>query len=97
MADEPTRRLMSTCHPERRAVGRQLCHTCYYRHRDRGTLSDFALVRRSADDFLDDYALLHAQGYTLRQISARMGMTVGAVRRARARARNRGDRRAFGG
>lgn len=65
-----------SCHPDRRHAGRGLCKPCYDRHLWAGTLDRFPAVQpqRSRADFVADYTLLRAEGYTLGQIAARLGM-----------------------
>jgi hypothetical protein len=79
----------------RRHAGRGLCDTCRSQARTTGELIDFERFTRSRDELLDDWAVLRAEGYTLRQAAERLGMTQAAFERAYHRARRDGDPRAL--
>ncbi len=70
--------------------GRGLINSCYERIRRRGGLHDWPRQTRPVDDLLDDYTLLHRQGYTHRQIADRLGCRLASMRRQLTRARARG-------
>jgi hypothetical protein len=71
-----------------------MCGACYRRAWLDGTLIDHPTAVRPADLLLEDYVQLRREGYTVRQIADRLGMTFAAVDRALHRARRRGDTRA---
>jgi hypothetical protein len=80
---------------------RGLAGVCYARlearHR-RGAsdeLLDYPRRLRSADDVLDDWTKLRAQGATREEVAARLGMTLGGLERVLYR--HRGDPRAVMG
>lgn len=78
------------CHPDRRHEGRGLCTECYMRAHHRGAIADYERTSRSREDFLEDYRLLRAQGYSRAQIAERLGVTRDAVDKAVSRARRAG-------
>jgi CRP-like cAMP-binding protein len=90
----PARRLVlvnarpANCHPDRPVNARGLCHSCYHRHRQQGTLDHYPTKRtlRFRVDFVADYVLLRSEGYTRRQIAERLGMTYPGVTNAYLRA-----------
>jgi hypothetical protein len=79
----------------RRHAGRGLCDSCRSRARANGELIDFERFTRSRDELLDEWVLLRAEGYTMRQAAERLGMAYTAFERAYYRARRDGDPRAL--
>lgn len=81
------------CHPTRPVRGRGLCSSCYETARRAGTLHRHQTQHtvRSRMDFIADYRLLRAEGYTRRQIAERLGMKYDAVTAAYLRAVRAGD------
>lgn len=77
-----------------RKGGRGLCSHCYNVERYWGRLLNHERRWRPRDDVMDDWKLLCGQGYTKRQIAARLGMSFKALERALNRARAAGDPRA---
>jgi hypothetical protein len=97
LLDSPARLVLvharpANCHPERPVNARGLCDSCYEKHWQAGTLSQFPTKRtqRSRADFVADYEQLRSEGYTRRQIADRLGMKYDAVHRAYLRAVNAG-------
>jgi len=66
---------------------RGLCKRCWDYAKRHGTLIDYPLNTTPRAHFLADFELLVEEGYTLRQIAERLGMTYEAVDQAQYRAR----------
>jgi transposase-like protein len=79
----------------RRHAGRGLCEPCHKRVLTTGELIDFERFTRSRDELLDEWVVLRAEGYTMRQAAERLGMTHAGFQRAYHRARRAGDPRAL--
>lgn len=94
MRNQP--KLVPACHPDQPYAARFRCERCYDRARKRRALIDLPRITRSADELLDDYALLRSEGYTRLQIAERLGIDVRALDQALYRARRRMDPRAGG-
>lgn len=79
----------AACHPDRPLAARTLCSSCYNVAWRSGRLHDapdpVRAVRKRAD-FIADYEMLRAEGYTRRQIADRLGMNYPAVNAAYSRA-----------
>lgn len=69
---------------------RELCSACYARAQRAGELER---IKRSADEVLDDWALMRDDGESVESAAQRMGMTRSALDKALYRARKRGDAR----
>jgi len=75
-------------------LARGLCPTCYGRRRASGALAYYERVTRPADELLDEWQRLRAEGYTAVNAARRIGVTPAALLKALERARRRGDPRA---
>jgi hypothetical protein len=72
--------------PVRPHVARGLCRACYLHLRKHGDLIDYERRSRPRDEVLEEWELLRAEGYTVRQAAERLGMTVHALKKALYRA-----------
>lgn len=79
--------------PDSRGLVRDHCNACYRRNYRRGAHIDLPRRNRSRTDVVDDYLLLRSEGYTRRQIAARLGMNRNALEQALKRAALAGDTR----
>jgi hypothetical protein len=80
----------ATCHPGLPVLARGLCRPCYQLAWRADQLPDKRATRSRAE-FIADYELLRSEGYTRRQIAARLGLTYDGVGAAYRRAVRAGD------
>lgn len=67
--------------------GRGLCQRCWRRHAKAGTLDRFAIERRPYREVYEEYLVLKARKYTIREAADVLGMKYEALERAICRAR----------
>lgn len=84
----------NVCHQVSAYRARGLCVTCYDTARRNDTLIDHPRIFKKADDVLDDFVELVAQGYNREQIADRLEMKVNTLDKVIQRGRDRGDARA---
>lgn len=75
-------------------TGRGLCDCCWSFLIDTDGLLDYPRLTVTANDVLDDYVILRADGYTWRQCATKLDMSYVAFERAMYRARKNLDPRA---
>jgi len=76
----------ATCHPERPHKARGLCAGCYGHHLYAGTLDQHPLNHRPMTEFVAAYTAMRAQGYSVRYIAYRLGVTFDGLNKAYYRA-----------
>lgn len=75
------------CRQPRAIKGRGLCNACYHWADSHGQLWRWPRRFRSRDEVVSDVQVLAPTGLTQREMAARMGMSLPALRRALCRAR----------
>lgn len=74
----------------RQHQARGLCERCYPAVKNAGRLDEFERVTWDGFELIQEWLQLQAQGYTVEQAEARLGLRPKSLQKAIARARQRG-------
>ncbi len=91
LADTEAAARQPTCHPTRRHKARGLCPNCYEHHMDAGTLDQFPRTNRTRAEFAAEYVQLRADGYSVRYVAWKLGLTFDGLNKAYYAAVRAGD------